>query len=44
MQNSIYRKLNLDNLSREKHLQDLTSISTFIDKMIQTSLVFANTI
>ena len=27
-----------------KNIQDLTSISTFIDKMIQTNLAFANTI
>ena len=48
-----YRKLNLDKLSREvslnltiyfKNLQDLTWISTFIDKIIQTNLTFANTI
>ena len=41
-------KLNLENLSREVSLkfdlQDLTPISTCIDKMIQTNLSFANTI
>ena len=50
---SIYRKLNLYNLSRElslnltiyfKTLQNLTSISTSIDKMIQNNLAFANAI
>ena len=52
MQKNIYRKLNLDNLSREvenltiyfENLRDLTSVSIFIDKMIQTNLAFANTI
>ena len=39
MQKSIYRKLNLVNLSKE-----ISSISTFIYTMIYTNLTFANTI
>ena len=39
MQKSIYRKLNLVNLSKE-----ISSVSTFIYTMIHTNLTFANTI